>query len=299
MSKDKQSFVTRRGHRVAIDDELESIDIDEQTPKAVEPTPTPSAGKTMPKKPRRASKGLSKRTKLIITGVVLALLLVPVLVGELVTAQYRGGVSSAQSAFRRHATEVVLPLQKNATLNADQIRGVAERVDDIASQMCRGGLLDNAAMLYPRSKDALDDCKTAQSGYASLVGSLYELEGQVRYLEKLDAAIKPVAVPITDEFAVIGAQLTSWQQVADSVKKLSPPESMKAVHETLKQHVDKAVEGWSKLGSANAAKDATGFTTAEKTLTSEYEAIRATGTTYSGLLDATQAKISNSYKALR
>jgi len=292
----KQGFVSRRGHQVGLNQiDMKDIDIDQDegarpsdqvTPKKPEPQP-------------RHTRGGWTRKKVIILSIVIALLLVPVLAGELVAAQYRTGVSGAKNDLAKVVSTDVLPAQKKSTVTADQIRSIAGKVNDIVTGMCRGGLVDNIAGLYPRAKSALDDCKTSQSKYAALVSGLYELENQARYLERVEALIKPVATPTTDEYAVIGAQQTAWQTAADGLKKLSPPDSMKATHAELVAHAGAVADNWSKLNTANNSQDGAGFTAAEKALGAEYEAVRATSAKFTTTITSTQTKITTNYSFLK
>ena len=294
-------FVSRRGRRVGMHEvDLGGIDVEHETV-AKEPVtpnrPRPEKSRKTPKTPRERSRWTKKKT--VILAIVIALLLVPVVFMELVTAEYGRGVSRAKSDLSQLVSTTVLPAQKKTTISADQIRTAADKVNDIVGHMCRGGLLDNAAGLYPRSKEALRDCKAAQSHYSSLATSLYALEAQARYLERVDALIKPVATPITDEYAVIGAQQTAWQSTADGISKLSPPSAMKSAHDELAAHVSAAAAAWSKLNTANNSQDAAAFQEAEKALATEYQAVRETSLLFSAVLGDAQAKINASYNDLK
>ena len=296
-------FVSRRGRKVGMHEvDLGGIDIDSEAPedKATQPAEPPKRSK-VPKSSKSVQR--EKRTwtkkKTIVLAVVLALLALPLVAAELVTAEYKRGVSSAKRDLASLVSSTVLPAQKKTTVSADQIRTIANKVNDTVGHMCRGGFLDNAASLYPRANVALRDCKATQSRYASLATNLYALELQARYLERVDALVKPVATPITDEFAVIGAQQSAWQTAADGVSKLSPPSTMKSAHDDLTKHMSAAAAAWSKLNTANNAQDAAAFQEAEKALASEYEAIRQTSLLFSAVLSDTQAKINASYSELK
>lgn len=293
-------FVSRRGRQVGVHEvDLGGIDIEkdkEQTDK-VETQVRTKPAKQSPRPKQHI--GWSRKKKTIITAIVIALLLLPVVLAELVAAQYTSGVDGAKRDLASIVNSSVLPAQKKDTISADQIRNVGDKVNDIVAHMCRGGLLDNAAQLYPRAKSAHSQCKAEQSKYAALASSLYALEAQARYLEKVDGLVKPVATPITDEYAVIGAQQTAWQAVADGIKELSPPDAMKSAHSELLAHMTATAGAWSKLNTANNSQDATAFQEAEKTLSSEYEAVRATSAQFTSVLADTQAKITASYNALK
>ena len=298
-------FVSRRGRKVGMHEvDLGGIDVDHDTTSEVPVTPVkrskpekvPRVRET-PKVPRERGRWTKKKT--IILAAVVALLLAPILFLELVTAEYGRGVARAKSDLSELVSSTVLPAQKKTTVSADLIRSIAGKVNDTVGHMCRGGLLDNAAGLYPRAKSALVDCKAAQSHYSSLATNLYALETQARYLERVDALIKPVATPITDEFAVIGAQQSAWQNAADGVNKLSPPSAMKSAHDELTNHLSAAAAARSKLNTANNAQDAAAFQEAEKELATEYQAIRETSLLFSAVLGDAQAKINASYSNLK
>lgn len=298
-------FVSRRGRKVGMHEvDLGGIDVDHDTPAEqpvtrVTQTRAEKAPKVAkePKAPRERRSWTKK--KVVILVAIAAVIIAPIVFIELVAAEYNRGIVNAKDDLKQLVSSTVLPAQKKTTISAEQIRSIASRVNDTVGQMCRGGFLDNAAGLYPRAKSALSNCKAEQSRYASLVTNLYALEGQARYLERVDALVKPVATPITDEFAVIGAQQAAWQTAADGIGKLSPPAAMKSAHNDLSTHMAAAATAWSKLNTANNAQDAVGFQEAEKTLATEYEAIRETSLLFSSVLADAQAKINNSYSTLK
>lgn len=295
-------FVSRRGRKVGMHEvDLGGIDVDRDTAaeESQAPVKQPKAVKEpkAPKTPRQ--RGVWTKKKTIVLVIAAVLLLVPVVFMELVAAEYGRGMARAKSDLAGLVSSTVLPAQKKTTISADQIRSISNKVNDTVGRMCRGGFLDNAAGLYPRASDALHECKASQSRYASLATNLYALEVHARYLERVDALIKPVATPITDEFAVIGAQQEAWQAAADGVGKLSPPTAMKSAHDELATHMTAVAAAWSKLNTANNAQDAAGFQEAEKALAAEYEAIRETSLLFSAVLSDAQAKINASYNSLK
>lgn len=295
-------FVSRRGRQVGLHEvDLKGIDVERDT--AAETGPTEPVSKT-PKRSKQSSanaaRGSGPRRKPIIIATILALLIaLPLGAVELVAAQYRGASASARETMSNVVTSDVLPLQKKATVSADQLRGVAGKVDGIATSMCRGGLLDNLAGLYPRAKSAHDQCKAAQRSYTAVSAALYQLEAQARYLERVGDIMRPVTTPITDEYAVISAQQTAWQTAADALKKVSPPSAMKAAHTELQVHVAAIAGGWSALNTASNEQDADDFTGAEKKLTTEYEAVRSSSEQLLSVLRDTQSRLSGAYAAVR
>lgn len=294
-------FVSRRGRQVGVHQvDLSGIDIESVSEVSA------TSGKTAKSSASSRSKetivsprhpGRTKR-KVVFFVILILIVAVPVVAAELVSAQYRSGITGARKDLANIVKTTVLPAQKKPTLSSNQVRAVADEVNDIVGHMCRGGLVDNAAKLYPRAASALRECKTAQSSYASLANSLYSLESQSRYLEQVDAIIKPVATPITDEYAVIGAQHIAWQSAVEALKKVSAPASMKSAHADLLMHVGGVADAWSKLNMANNDQNAVDFEAAEKTLTIEYEAVRATSPALVEVLAGTQSAILKNYSAL-
>lgn len=296
-------FVSRRGRHVGMHElDMTDIDIDtdnvgEKKTKKREESVKVSAPKIP--KAKRQRHVMSRRTKIIIVAVVVLIIAIPLAGLEFVAGQYRSGVAKANSDTKSLVNSTVLPAQKKGSVSADQLHQIADKVNDTLSHMCRGGLVDNIASLYPRAKAEYDKCKSTQTKYSSLVSGLYELEGEARYLEKLDACVKPISTPITDAYAVIDAQQETWQQSSDCMKKLSPPTQMAAAHTELAEHTLAAAVAWLKLSTAAGAQDAAGFSAAEKALASEYEAIRGTAGRFNGSLVTTQNNISASYKSLQ
>lgn len=300
--EEKTFFVSRRGHQVGLNQvDLGGIDIDSDQDTTQPPKQSKRSKQINDKEVKTVNqaKKPSSRKKIIITLLVIFLLALPLLAGEIVAAQYRNGVTSAKDQLRTLTTETVLPLQKESSVTADQMQSVARDVDKIVGSMCRGGLLDNMASLYPRAKEGLKSCKSAQESYASLTSGLYDLEAQTRYLEKIGVLMKSVATPITDEYAVIGAQQTAWLAAAEGLEKVSPPAAMNAAHEELQKHVVAVADHWSKLNTANNSKDAAGFTQAEKDLATEYEAVRTAGAKFTTTLTSTQQLITTRYNFLK
>lgn len=294
-------FVSRRGRQVGIHEvDLKDIDIESDESKNPQSrSKTKSSQPVKEPKPVKTPQGTSRKKLWSIVLAVALLLALPLVVAELVTAQYRSGVTNAKADMAKLVAADVMPLQKKSSVTADQLRTVAGKVNDVVGRMCRGGMMDNAAQLYPRAKTAFDDCKSAQRNYAALTAQLYAVESQARYLDQLGAQLKPVTTPITDEYAVIGAQQTAWLGAAENIKKLSPPEAMKSAHTDITTHVSAIADAWSKLNAATNAQDATAFTDAEKTLSAEYEAVRGSSTQLLGVLSDTQTQLTAAYAAIK
>ncbi len=296
-------FVSRRGKQVGVHEvDMTGIDIESAASKAEnnvsERNNTPKADKK-PIKVKRQKNPWSKKKKLVLLTVCLLLFALPLLVAELVTAQYKDGISAVKADMKQVTDSKVLPAQKSTFLAADQVRTISSEVNQLSNKMCRGGLVDNIAQLYPRARQAHDACKESKSKYVSLVKYLNSLESQARYFEKVGAFIKPVSTPITDEFAVIGDQHAAWTKAKEELNTLNPPLEYKSVHSELVARVAAVSENWRKLDQANAAQDKTSFEDAEKNLTIEYEAVRATSSEFSAILSSTQTKVLNAYSATK
>ena len=300
-------FVTRRGRKVGVHElDMSGIDIESNEPASAEITKNDkTVAKKQEKKPKKTEAKAPKpkrgwtRKKTIILVIAALILILPLVFAEFVVAQYKTGVTNANHELQVLIDKTVLPAQKKETISADQLRTIAGEVNTIAAEMCKGGLMDNAASLYPRAKTAYDDCRKAQSHYSALASSLFALEADARYLEQVDAIIKPVATPITDEYAVLDAQHTAWKNASEAIKKLTPTDRMRDAHTALVTHSAEVTDAWSKLNIANNAQDAAGFKAAEEALTKGYEAVRSTSDAYEKALTDTQAKVTASYVVLK
>lgn len=289
-------FVSRRGKQVGVHQvDLNGIDIDDRDTKAA---PEKSEKKLITKKSSKRGSGWTRK-KTIIVAIVAVVLVSPLIFAEFVVAQYNVGTENAKQDLKSLVDTTVMPAQKKPSISADQIRTVASKLNDTVGKMCRGGLLDNVAGLYPRAKSAHDTCRAEQTKYATFVSDLRLLEADARYLERLDAIIKPAATPITDEYAVVDAQHKTWLSVSEDIKKLSPTDRMRTAHVELAKHVTTVADAWSKLNIANNGQDVAGFEASEKALTAGYEAIRSTSDTFTKVLSASQAKVTADYNVLK
>jgi hypothetical protein len=298
----KQTFVSRRGKTIGVERvDLTGIDVEHEDPlmSVGDKEKSSSSEKPMATKRRRTRKKFTKRFLYLLAAACLFILLLPIAVGELLRAQYSNGVSVAKKDFTAFVTNDIQPLQKKASIQSDQIGHVTDKVDTITNRMCRGGLLDNMASLYPRASTALKLCKDQQAKYSMLATDLRSIQKQAHYLEEVENVIKPVSVPPTDEFAVISAQQSTWQTANDSLKKLLPPSSLQVIHAELIQHVTGISDNWSKLNTANNAQDSVGFVAAEKALASEYDAVRAVNAKVSTTIQLAQSSVTSGYNQLK
>lgn len=310
-SEKAKFFVSRRGRQFGVHEiDLSGIDVESEDQQLAPTEKTNERVKKSPQKTKKRAEEASqkslattkkprstKKRRVLLTVIVL-LLILPVVGAELVGAQYQNADSMAKQELNRYANSEVLTAQKQPSVSAATIRGFANKVNEIASKMCRGGLLDNAATLYPRAKTAHDKCKESQRNYSALASGLYRLESEASYLEKVGTLMKPVSTPITDDFAVIDAQFGQWQTASDAAAKLTPPDSMKALHTELASQTKQLAGTWSKLNQANNEQDAASFTESEKAMGPQYEAVRDLGSRYAGHLKEAQTAVSAAYSAL-
>ncbi|HEX8390606.1 MAG TPA: hypothetical protein VF597_04255 [Candidatus Saccharimonadales bacterium] len=252
-----------------------------------------------PKRPYAVDRTWFTRPRIIkIALVVLAVVMVPIIVGEVVAAQYTQAIRTAQRELVVVANESKL-VQKKPTVSADQVRQQANKVDGIATRMCRGGFMDNMASLYPRAARAHRDCVAGRSGYAALASGLYGLETETRYLERLQAVLQPAVALSSGNEAVIEAQLKAWQDSADKVKKVSPPEKMKPAHEQLAIKVAAIVDGWSQLKTANDSQDLAKYTEVKVSLEANYAGVRDAAPLLREQIIRQQQAVTASYSKLK
>ena len=289
MKSDEQpeGFVSRRGKRVT----LESVNISELS---IDNVPGDSLDDY--KTPRKPSVTIHKSKWFWLT--LLLLVAAPVLSGEILAWRYGSSAGSAKTELAGIVSKSVLPVQSSSTLSAAQIGGITDKVDSLASSMCPGSFLDNAATLYPRAKSAHARCVASQEKYSALAAALRQYEAEQRYFEQLAVFVKPVGEPLTEKFAVIGSQLELWQRASDGIDALSPPESMKAVHTELAKQARLIRDQWSKLLKAYDDQNTAAFTTTQKSLTESYKKFQTTHTSFSSVHGATQSKITDAYSQL-
>lgn len=270
------TFVSRRGKKVGMHElDMSGIDIEKDKSVRLHATKTKQT-KTLGAKKAGPSRPASRRALVVFAIIVGVAIGVPLLAAELVTAGYRTGVSSAHEKLKSYVDSAVLPVQKKDHVKADELRTVARGVDGIAHGMCRGGLLDNIAALYPRAKDALGSCKAVQTEFSSLVANLFTLEAQLRTIERANVCLAPAIAPTGDGYAVLGAQRELWHKASECVRGMSPSDQLRKTHGELKKHVEAVADAWRRLDESNSSQDSAGFMSAEKELATEYEAVRAT-----------------------
>ena len=284
-----KTFVNRHGHKMggAI-----------EAPPVTEPFHPATPDTTKPPKVKKVrAKKRSKKALVITALVVLAVLLIPVVGGELVRARYLTTRDNARKQLVEYATKTVLPQQKKQ-MTVAQLSDATSRIDAIRDHACDGGFNDNLASLYPRAKEAYDQCIAFKHKVAVLASGLHDLESQVRYLQSLSPLLTPIAKGSDEGFAIISAQHENWRAFDESLAKLSPAASQRAAHDAMKTQSKAIVEAWSTLNTANNNQEAAKFSEAEKKLSDGYEAFRSASSSLSAIMKQTQAEIAASYKGL-
>lgn len=290
MSDDSgKTFVNRHGHKMG--GSLET------TPTAEPFRPlTPEVSKSVKVKKARV-KRRSKKPLVVIAIIAVMLLLIPVVGGELVRARYLTTRDNARKQLVEYATKTIAPQQKKQ-MKLAQLSEASRRVDGIRDDACDGGFNDNLASLYPRAKEAYEQCIAFKHEIDVMSSGLHDLESQVRYLESLAPVLTPIAKGDNDSFAIISAQHENWKAFDEALGKLSPAASQREAHEQLKTQSKAIVAAWSALNTANNDEDAAGFTAAEKKLSDGYEAFRASSASLSTIMSKTERAVAESYKGL-
>lgn len=293
-------FVNRRGHNSDVSSaELDSLSIDaqpevepvsEQPKSSKKPKDTKKSIEAKKPKTRRHAKWTRKKT-FILVAVILVLVAIPVIVGEVLRAQYLASTSAAESSLKSIVTNDVLPLQKKSDITSKQVSAVTDKLEEVRDSMCPGGLLDNMASLYPRSHEAHEECIAERGKIASLVTQMRDMVGMLAYIESINAALAPVSGQTTDAFAVIATQQSNWQQVDEKLEKLSAPTPLKTANDQLVTAVKSITDGWSKLNVANNAQNAADFQAAEKQLSDGYASVRASKDVFAVAITDKQATI--------
>ena len=178
---DKPSFTSRRGKEFTVDDIDAEISDASEKKKDTLNLRNKAEGK---QRGSMKSKLPRNHKKIAIVSVSLVVVISVAVIGSLeaVALQYNGAIPAAKNDLETVTKEASSISQKNRNLSSDEISSVANRVNDIVGGMCRGGLLDNLAELYPRSAASLESCRSEQTKYNRLASSLYILEKQMRYL---------------------------------------------------------------------------------------------------------------------
>ena len=289
MDKPDDGFVSRRGKQVRADSlDLGSLSIDD----AQQQTSSVASPRVIH---RTRTIRLGVRSIVVAFVVIVAL---PIIIGEILSWQYRSSVVSTKQSFNSIVQGDVLRAQSDPSMTSDDLSQITNKIYSLSSQMCRGGLIDNMASLYPRANSSRQDCTVAQERYSALVGSLRSFENQQRYLEQLYVVIRPIATPTIDQFAIISAQLELWQSVQSKMDRLIPPDSLRAEHTALLGYTKAITTNWSQLYSAYNDEDNVKFDSASSSITEKYQQFRATESQFSTAIATSQMTVVSSYSAL-
>lgn len=293
-------FVNRRGHKA---DDLNKVDLSDvsiETDGEVEVLEPAEMTKTVPKPMHRKRNFTWGKLQWIITGIVVAVLIVvPVVSGEMIAAGYRTGAASVHDKLAAIVKNDVLPAQKQTTIKASALGDIAAKVDSLRASICDGGLTDNLASLYPRAKSAHDDCIKKAGQLTSLTNAMKRLQSEVQFITDMQNATKAVTAPTSEPFAVTDAQQTNWQDTQAKLSKLHAPVEWQAQAGSLNKYAAAIATAWSALNTAQNAQDKAGFEAAEKALDNAYDGFRTTVTQMNGALQETQNSLTAARKALQ
>lgn len=295
-SKRPLGFVNRRGNNADVSsDDLEGLSIDTQPTAPVDDTTTPNPkAKTPKKKPSRRGKKRftwSRKRTIITVSIVAAVVLIPIIFGEIMRAQYNSSTESAQASVQNIIKNDVMPLQQQETVTSKQMSEVTVKLETVRDDMCPGGLLDNASKLYPRSQEAYDACIAERGEIAGVATQMRDMTSMLAYIENTNAALAIVITPSTDEFAVIATQQSNWQQATAALEKVSPPTQLKPSYDQLLIGSKQITDGWSKLNTANNDQDAAVFQAAEAQLAEGYAAVRSSNDTAKTAINEKQTNL--------
>lgn len=283
-----EPFVNRRGHSMAAKDE------DTAEPSVVTPAPVAVA---RPARRRRRSLYLSRWQKRGIVLALVAVIVLPVVAGEYVRWTYLNEVTTVKNKV---ATVFATVVQHQASqVTSKTLTEDSAKLATLGDDLCAGGLFDNIATLYPRSKQAYEACNTYRTGLTSLTTQVKEAASQMAYLEQLQPLLSGVTQPLPDHFAVLTAQQENWQTFVDGLKRLSVPASFKTSHDSLLLQAEAVRDGWIALVQASNAYDSAGFSAARVKLTAGYAALQKQAESFTSAVAAQQTTLSQVVSALK
>lgn len=250
------NFRNRRGHTVShIEEALQSV----------ADTPEPAA-KLVRRRRRFRFSSTHKRITFII---VLLIVIIPVCAGEYVRWSYEGEVTRAQGMVEELLRQNI-EQQKSAAVTSRLLVDVNTQLTAITSDLCSGGLLDNIAKLYPRSKQAYDSCANYKSKLSSLSGAVATSADQMSYLETLQPLLAGVSKPLDDQFAILTAQQENWQVFVRGLDQMSVPVSFSSAHQALRTASRTILDQWIALVQASNSYDSAKFTEARTKIRAAY-----------------------------
>lgn len=273
----EEEFINRRGHAVS------------EVKAAVETLPEPDI--KQPAKPtvtrrKRKRLRLSATQKKYIFIALAVLVAVPFLVGEYAHMTYEGEVSQAKkeisALFSSVKTEQTKAMSSKTLTDADK------KLGEIRDKLCAGGMLDNIAGLYPRSKTAFEACNTYRSGIATLEDNVNVAAAQMTYLERLQTILSGVTEPLKDQFAVFASQQELWQTCVTSLEQMTVPKTFTDAHKAMLEQATTIRGQWITITQAANVTDAAKFNTARAKLTTAYAAFRDSSNGFSASISANQ-----------
>lgn len=304
MMDENKPFINRRGHRLDVsDDELNSLRLDDEPVQMPATAPAAPPRPALPEHagPRRSRPALTfrfpKRATLVIAGLIVGAAILFVALGEFVRAQYSGAESETRQTVQRIAATTTRPQKEATTLKAGDLDTPIKELSSAQADLCRGGFLDNATGLYPRAQAALGECNRSKQRLTALIADLQATQQQLAYLESVEKVLVPIKASKDGQFAVISAQLESWQRVGADLQKLQAPAAMTQVHADLTKSASAVYESWSALNTAYNAQDAEAFTAAQDQLNAQYTSFRSHAAQLQDVVGRTQAELNASYEA--
>ncbi len=284
-------FTNRRGHQQIVEDDAKpEVSL---TP-VVDRAPLP---KTPTQPLHRSRRKIRLPWRWLITSLV-ALVLLMLLVLEIVRLGYESSVSATRSRVQEIVTQDIAPALKQPQLSSRLIGEFIQKFESSSKSLCPGGFLDNFASLYPRSKQAYDNCTAYRSSVEAFIAALSDLQFQTAYLEELGPLLGPITESVPDRFAVLSSQRDNWQALNDSLGSLSVSPSFQPTHELLRNRVRVVWGLWIELVAATNARDSASFVSARDKLSGAYGDIRASAEDFETALSATQSQIGAAYSRL-
>lgn len=286
-----ESFTNRRGHELSVED-----DIVELTVPTNSPVQAPVVRKPHIKRRRHVAVHLPWKW---IGIVIAAIVLIVLFTLEIARMSYVSSVSSAKSKVADIVTTQVAAAEKQSPLASQTITSLSNQFRSVSASLCPGGILDNFASLYPRSKQAYDDCTKYRSKVETLRAALDETSAEAAYLEQLAPLITPTVQPLADQFAVLSSQQENWKGIADGIKAVTAPVSLQGAHMLLQQQVEAVSSIWVELVAASNDQDSPRFIAARDKLDASYAAVRSSADAMETVLSATQTQLSGAYAQLQ
>jgi hypothetical protein len=286
--EEDEKFTNRHGHTVAALKE------------AVSALPEPDYTTVAPKPARRRRRPAFHVSPLLLkTGLVIALvaLLTPMVVGEYVRMTYSRNIDSAKGNVSRLLDGTVS--KQSAVDNSSSLSAAAMQLSTIRDSLCPGDFLDNLAKLYPRAKEAYDECAVYKSSVSSLTDLVSVSAQQMAYLEQLQPLLIGVSKPLEDQFAVLSAQQENWLGLVDGLNRLTVPSAFSSAHAALVKEASGIREQWVALVQASNVQDSGAFRAARTKLTDNFTAFHAASSNFSAAVTRSQTSLTAAATALK